>query len=254
MKRNIMNEAPKPNPPADADIRPPKPAVAFSKAWWKLKLAAWDSCAPFAPILIAFLVFGIAAVAAWVYPRYIRTKGDPSEWIKLLEPEMNATNFVFAATGIAPQEKARLEEQVRHIGGRAEHHFRVMQYYYSNYYVSLLLGSVYGGLAALSLVLLTKAGWQEGGRCLTSFFLTTTVCTTFFFTFPAWCQMDSNVTKNKALYVRYVGLLNDARTFAAIGSYAQDPQPTNQITVTNFILRLDTEMRKANDIAVAFDA
>src|SRR6185369_16163202 len=97
-----------------------------------------------------------------------------------------------SVTNVAPEQKARIEEQVRHVAGRANHHFKVMQFYYTNYYVSLLMGSIYGGLAALSLVLLTKAGWKEGGRCLASFFLTTTVCTTFFFTFPAWCSMNDN--------------------------------------------------------------
>jgi len=173
--------------------------------------------------------------------------------MKPLLAELN-TNFTFSITNIDAGQKSRVQEQARHITGRANHHFRVMRYYYTNYYVSLLLGSIYGGLAALSLVLLTKAGWKEGGRCLASFFLTTTLCTTFFFTFPTWCKMDENVTKNKALFVRYVGLLNDARTFAAIGDYARDPQSTNKVSVTDFILRMDSEMKRANDIAVAFDA
>ncbi len=250
-----MNGTPNPQQPDQrAKETPSPPPPTFSKAWWRLKWAAWDESVPFGPLVIALLVFGVAVALAWFYPSYIRKKGDPSKWAELLQTEMIATNFTYAATGVPPDQKARIEEQARHVGNRAEHHFKVMQYYYTNYYVSLLLGSVYGGLAAISLVLLTKAGWKEGGSYLASFFLTTTVCTTFFFTFPTWCQMDSNVTKNKALYVRYVGLLNDVRTFAALGTYAQDPQPTNQITVTNFILRMDTEMRKANDIAVAFDA
>ena len=130
----------------------------------------------------------------------------------------------------------------------------MMQFYYSNYYVALFLGSVYGGLAAISLFLLTRVGWDKGGRCLPTFFLTTTVCGVFFFAFPAWCQMDQNATKNKALYVRYLGLLTDARTFVAINDYDRDSKSTNAVTFNEFILHLDSEMKRANDIAVAFDA
>ncbi len=232
---------------------PTKPPSTFSKGWWEAKWVACNQSVPFGPVLLAVIIVTSAAVSAFFLPRLIRNDGEPHKWAELLRPEMR-DNLTFGVTAAQPAEQKRLKEQVEHIANRANHHFEVMQFFYTNYYVSLLLGSIYGGLAALSLVLLTKAGWKEGGRCLASFFLTTTVCTTFFFTFPTWCKMDENATKNKALYVRYVGLLNDARTFGAIGDYAQDPQPTNTMSITNFILRMDSEMKKANDIAVAFDA
>ena len=228
----------------------PNPPI-LSRAWWLLKIQTWGTSLP--PLTISTFVFGTAALAALLYPPYIRQEGDPHNWVVPLLPEM--TNSIsFASTNLPAEQSSRLEEQARYVSGRATHHFRVMQFYYTNYYVALLLGSVYGGIAAMSLFLLTKAGWQQGGKCLGSLFLTTTVCTTFFFTFPTWCRMDETVTKNKALYVRYVALLNDMRTFLATGNFAQDPQPTNAPTAANFILRMDNEMKKANDIAVTFDA
>jgi hypothetical protein len=225
----------------------------FSRAWWLAKCAAWDQCAPFAPLIIALLVFGTAGIGAWYYPRSVRQTPSLKEAVEFLFPEMQS-NLTFSVTEVTPAQKSRLQDQATHISNRANHHFKMMQYYYSNYYVSLFLGSVYGGLAAISLFLLTRAGWEASGRCLRSFFLATTVCGIFFFAFAAWCEMDQNATKNKALYVRYLGLLTDARTFVAINDYDRDLKATNAVTFNQFILHLDSEMKKANDIAVAFDA
>jgi len=204
-------------------------------------------------VCLALLVFGVAGLCAWYYPPNIRDTPYLKGSIDLLLPEMQ-TNLNFTATNFTPGQKARLEEQARYVSGRINHHFRMMQYYYSNYYVALFLGSVYGGFAAISLLLLTKVGWEKGGPCLVTVFLTTTVCVIFFFAFPAWSQKEQNATKNKALYVRYLGLLPDPHTFVAINDYDRDSKSTNAVTFKEFILHLDSEMKKANDIAVAFDA
>ena len=94
------------------------PPAVLSREWWLLKLKACDQCAPFAPLLIAAIIFGVAAISAWLYPPYIRQKGDPHEWVQPLLPEM--TNSVaFTMTNLPPEQKSRLEEQARFVAGRA---------------------------------------------------------------------------------------------------------------------------------------
>jgi hypothetical protein len=205
------------------------------------------------PVLAGALVLTIAILSGLFFPQWM-TKPNyaPSDWADALKSEM--TNSVkYSQSTPTTGETLRLLEQVQHISNRAKHHFDVMQFFYLNYYVELLLGSIFGGLSALALVLLTKTGWDRADRYLISFFLTTTVSAAFFIGFPKLCKMDENVAKNKALYVKYVSLLNDARSFVTVGDFVQDTKPATPLSTKEFILRLDAEMKKANDVVVSFD-
>jgi len=203
-------------------------------------------------VFIAFGVMTIAAVLGLYYPKIIRNHGVPHDWIAPLEPEIQK-NLVFQfVTATNTNENLRLQNQVETVANRAEHHFRVMNYYLTTYFSHLLLGSVFGGLAAISLLLVTRRGWDNSGGCLISFFLSTTVCSTFFFGFSNVCQMDETAKANKLLYLRYASLLHDARTFAATGEYARDNR-TNTLSARDFMFYLDETVKKVGDIAVSFD-
>lgn len=204
------------------------------------------------PVLICFGVLATTFLLAFFLPEWVRNYGAPHDWSQRLMPEMT-NNLALEFAGASVPERQRLLEQVQSLSGRAEHHFQVMQYFYTMYYVSLLLGSICAGLAAIALLLISKAGWEKSNPCLISFFLATTVCTIFFVAFPKLCKHEENVSKNKLLYLKYVGLLNDARTYAATGDYVRDDKSTNTVSTLDFIKYLDAEMKRANDIAVSFD-
>jgi hypothetical protein len=146
----------------------------------------------------------------------------------------------------------RIQEQAEIVANRATHHFSVMNYYLVTYYSNLLLGCIFGGLSAISLVLVTRRGWDNSGGCLIAFFLSTAACSTFFLAFTKVCQMDETAKANKVLYLKYATLLNDARTFAATGDYARNGE-TNKVSAVDFIRHVDEEVGKVGDIAVSFD-
>lgn len=205
------------------------------------------------PTLLSAAVLAAAIFSAIYFPEEMVTKGHaPYVWVGHLAPEMGS-NLNLSLPAASTNENMRFAEQVQHLSNRAKHHFSVMQFFYLNYYMQIMLACIFGGLSAISLFLLTKAGWEKANRYLVSFFLMTTVCTAFFLAFPNVCKMDENVAKNKALWLKYISLLDDARTFAAITNYVQVTPQTNTITPSRFILYLDEEMRKANDIVVSFD-
>ena len=164
-----------------------------------------------------------------------------------------SSNLTLTLPVATTNEQTRFQEQVNHVSQRAQHHFDVMQFFYLNHYMQLMLAAIFGGLLAVALALLTKVGWTGANPYLISAFLSTSVCTAFFLAFPSVCKMEENVAKNKALYIRYVSLLNEARTYAAVTTFVQEAKTTNKFSSTDFILHMDKEMKSANDIAVSFD-
>jgi hypothetical protein len=210
-------------------------------------------CFHWFPLAICAAVLSTATLLGLFYPQWIREHGAPGDWIGPLEPEIRTNLVLRFATPIGTNENARIQDQVVVVACRALHHFRVMNYYLTTYFTDLLLGCFFGGLSAISLAIITRRGWDNSSGCLISFFLSTTICTTFFFAFPNVCQMDYTAKANKLLYLRYAGLLQEARTFAAIGSYPRADATTNTPSARDFIMHIDEELRKVGDVAVSFD-
>jgi hypothetical protein len=225
----------------------PNPAWTNPPTKWE----AFYRCIPLLPVAIAAIVIVSAAVAAFAVPAWVNQPGSPYEFMKTLKPEFTITNLVVDFPGTEPAANARLQHQVRDLADRAEHHFEAMRFFLRNYYTHLLLGCIFGGLSAIALALLTRRGW-DCNPCLTSFFLSTTVCTTFFFAFPNVAKMEYGSTTNKVLFLQYLSLLNDTQTFSAIHNYAEN-NSTNAPSADEFILYLDREMKKTSAIAISLD-
>jgi hypothetical protein len=206
------------------------------------------------PVIVSALVFLLSFVFAFWLPEGIR-KDEAKNWKEPLLKEMTNLPSVDSVDGSEP-EKGRLKEQVTFLVNRADHHFQIMMYFYSNYYVDLLLCAILSGWAALSLFLVSRAGWDKTHPVLMGFFLSTTVCAAFFFGFSKMCKQEENVAENKALFLKYVELLNDARTFVATQDYtgrSRSDEESGPVTTAAFILYLDQEMKKANNIMISFD-
>ena len=210
------------------------------------------------PVLIGAAVLSVAIALAFWLPAWFRTE-LMNKWVKPLDGELHRAPSLASIEGPENQ-KARLSEQVQDIVGRAEHHLKVMGYFLSNYYVGILLRNIFSGLGALALFLITKDGWEEADASLVSVFLITSVCAAFFIAFPRMFKQEENVAKNKALYLKYVALLHDVHTFAATGHFPQKMAKGNQSSpdrdgaLAAVIEYLNEELKKSNDIAVAFDA
>lgn len=212
------------------------------------------------PVFISFALFLTASLLAFYLPKAVRD-AEGQAWAKPIEAEKQRAPSLTSIEGPEGQ-KVRLGEQVQDIIGRAEHHFTVMLYFQSNYYVGILLRNIFAGLAALSLFLVSRRGWEQANPCVVSFFLTVSACAAFFIAFPDMFKQEENVTKNKALYLNYVALLNEVHTFVATGDYPQEEKKANRdklsdttvpATLSQFIKHLNDELKKSNDIAVAFD-
>lgn len=217
----------------------------------------------FWPVFISVVFFLGAFLVSFYVPQSVRnTEGQ--EWSVPLEPEMRRTPSQAALADVKGSEiqKSRLSQQVQDIIGRAEHHWKVMAYFQSNYYTGILLRNILGGLAALSIFLVSRNGWERSHPVLVSFALTTSVCTAFYAAFPLMFKQEENFAKNKALYLNYVALLNEVHTYVATGHYPQGdkqakgekPSETSCCTpLAEFVVHVNDEMARVNDIAIAFD-
>jgi hypothetical protein len=179
-------------------------------------------------------------------PRATRSRAE--SWLTNIAHETSAT-LTFGPQLTDQNVKQRLQAQATTLSGRAEFHKAVMLYFISNYYSAILLAAICGGIAAATLVLVSKNGWTQAHPYAVATFLTASACATFFLAMPALFKQEENVSKNKLLYLKYVNLLHEMRTHALFNPLRQ----TNAAGSTNFIAYVDGEMAKANDIAVAFD-
>jgi hypothetical protein len=230
-----------PNPTTEASNTPP----LTGWAWFHATLG---------PLFLGISVLVIAGLSALIFPQTMKKENYATDrWTRLLMSEMSSNLTLTLPVGATTNEQRRFQEQVHHISNRALHHFDVMQFFYTNHYMQLMLAAIFGGIGTIALTLVSKSGWNNANPYLVSLFLTVTIATAFFIAFPNMCKMDENVAKNKALYIKYIALLNDARTYTAVTNISQSVKCTNTVPVCEIILYLDGEMKKAHDIAVSFD-
>lgn len=123
----------------------------------------------------------------------------------------------------SPQQQARLQEQLRESIDRTKHHLAVMRFFYTRYYVAIILFSMTGALAAVSLVLISKRGWEDSNEYVITVFFLMTALTICFGSFPGLFQQDKNIADNKALYLKYSALTNEIISYAVTGEATQDP-------------------------------
>jgi hypothetical protein len=117
------------------------------------------------------------------------------------------------------EEKARLEGQVAEVRSRARFHLQSAVFVFANYYMSIILLSLTGAVAAVMLVLISKAGWEKANEYIITVFFVMTAATVFFGAFPGLFRQEESINDNKLLYLKYVALEDQILTYAATGAH-----------------------------------
>jgi hypothetical protein len=202
--------------------------------------------------LVGFALFLIAvgvALGAWLnYSASAASK----EWIRNLQ--FNDKSFASAnlpSRVPASTEQVRLMEQFREVGGRAHMHMHVMQYFYTRYDLALLLASGAAVVAAFCLFHISKKGWDEANAYVQVLFVIAAGTALLLGVFPRLFRQDQNIADNKALYINYVALGNEIRTYLATGT-AVLPTDTS-VTLPEFVRYVDNRLATLNAIPVGFD-
>jgi predicted PurR-regulated permease PerM len=125
----------------------------------------------------------------------------------------------------------------------------VAVYFFSNYYMALILAFVAGAVAAVSLFFISKEGYAAVSPYVVTVFMTATALGTIYGAFPSVFRQTENVAENKALYLRYVALQNEILSYSATAKDAN----AKPISASAYIAYIDRELNRSNNVAVGFD-
>jgi ABC-type multidrug transport system fused ATPase/permease subunit len=173
-----------------------------------------------------------------------------ASWSQNLSPTAAKGIENFSAIQTTPQEKERLISQLNLARLRAQHHLNVAVYFFSNYYMSLLVTFVSGAVAAVALFFIVKKGWQAVNPYVVTVFITMSTVATAYGAFPGVFRQHENVAENKTLYLRYVALQNEILSYSATRKNSAGELKT----ASQFIIYLDQEFNRVNNLAIGFDA
>jgi len=145
--------------------------------------------------------------------------------------------------------RKRLLAQYAEIQGRMLHHIEITAEFFANYYMAINMVSIMGAVAGICLLFMGSKGWEKASPYVETLWVYTTVMAAYYLSLIVVFRQQDNISDNKALYLRYVALGNELLTYCATGTSNVTPSETTE----EFILRMDEQMARINNIAIGFD-
>jgi hypothetical protein len=211
---------------------------------------AWSKTYVRQSVLVAVLALAIASIQSALFNFANR---EAALWIAPLDTHSSlcatSQNCFVPVVPITEWEQKRIEEQYQQTCGRAKHHLDVMINLYSNYYVFIVMASLAAVVGGVALVLVAKHGWATASASGLVIVVMMTGAALLYRSLPAVFQQEQNIAENKSLYLEYVALENETRSFAATG---EDVRGEKQ-TAAQFIHHLDDRLAKLNNLALGFN-
>jgi hypothetical protein len=172
------------------------------------------------------------------------------EWVENIMIKDPSKALIFPSDFKASDsEKNRLLEQVRTIRGRAQHHFTVMKYFYSRYYMAISVAMILGIIGAVALLFITKDGWGKTNQYVKTVLITAIAITAYLSAFPPVFQQSQNIADNKKLYLQYMALHDEIMSFLP----SQENINGEPKKVSEFIHYIDKQLVQLNTFAIGFD-
>ncbi|MBV9211152.1 MAG: hypothetical protein JOZ52_11010, partial [Acidobacteria bacterium] len=194
---------------------------------------------------------------------FIRTAESHARgWAVYLTNKQSQMTFP-ADTPISAAEQARLQDQLERVRQRMRLYLEVMKFFYTRYYMAILTFAIAGALAAITLVLVSKRGWEATNEYILTAFFVMTACTVFYGAFPGVFQQEQNIKENKVLYLKYEALENEILSYAvtnesrvvppdSLASLPDGKLQDTTVAAKQFIHYVDEQLAQGN-IAVGFD-
>lgn len=199
--------------------------------------------------LAAFLVT-MAWVSGWILTYW--ANAHSAEWMQYLQfTDSSSMTTKLPAEPNPAAVRERLTEQYREVAGRAYMHFNIMNYFYTRYYMALILTAAAAVIAAFCLFHISKDGWKSARGSIQVLFTISAGTALLLGVFPALFRQDANIKDNRALYLQYVALANEIRTYMATGEAVLAADST--VTPTEFVWHVDKQLATLNAIPVGFD-
>lgn len=198
-------------------------------------------------LIACLLILTSAAISSAAYRHAVDLS---TGWVRPLQPSNLIAGFCKPPGQIVGPAHLRLEDDVKTIQGRSEHHLDLVIYFYANYYRAIIMSSILGAVSGICLFYIANKGWKDASNYVVTTFVISTVIAAFFFSLIAVFQEQNNITANKALYLKNVALRNEILSYCATGTASTASESTTPM----FVHEIDKEMATINDVAIALDS
>jgi hypothetical protein len=198
-------------------------------------------------LITCFLILASAAISSAAYRHAVDLS---ARWVRPLQPSNLVTGFCKPPEQIVGPAQLRLEDDVKTLQGRSEHHMDLIIYFYANYYRAIIMSSILGAVSGICLFYIANKGWKDASNYVVTTFVISTVIAAFFFSLIAVFKEQDNITSNKTLYLKNVALRNEILSYCATGTSGS----ASESTTSMFVHEIDKEMANINDIAIAMDS
>lgn len=176
--------------------------------------------------------------------------------------DKNLQAYINKLPNAALAEKARLFEQLKEIETRARSHISVARAFYIWNYQSLSIAAVSSIVAAVSLLFLSRRGWDGSNKYVINVFIVSFGITVVVGVFPALFKQEENISNNTRTYLAYIALDNRLNSYIATQEFTGlKPVNTSDSTqlipvmnIKNVIRSVDDELAALNNIYIGFDA
>jgi hypothetical protein len=149
----------------------------------------------------------------------------------------------------ADEYQRRLDEQMRTIRARANHHGEVMAFFYRAYYMATAVVLLTGIIAAIALFTIAQKGWGPTNQYVKTVFVVMTASAAYYGLYPPVFEQQKNISDNKELFLEYKTLENEVRSFPkTCGNLKKEAN-----TPEAFINYIDSELDRLGNIAIGFD-
>jgi Calx-beta domain len=200
--------------PTGAQLGDPHEAtLSISSAGWSMGPAWSQVWRVFSHVALALLSISVICGISWAVLE--TAKGWSRDWRKYLVPQQDQQLTFTEGTQITAAEQGRLKDQLERTRQRSRLHLDVMTFYYIRYYMSIIMLLLVASLAAITLVLISKRGWERTNEYIITTFFLMTAASMCFGSWPKVFRQEQNITDNKVFYLKYTSLENEILSYAA---------------------------------------
>jgi hypothetical protein len=181
------------------------------------------------------------------------TRSRALKWVGTFDSRLTTDDSLkdswIASAPASDLERNRIDEQFQQLRRRTKHHLEVMVDFYSWYYVAIIIASSAAAIAAIALFWISKTGWANASPTAVVLFVITTTVAVYYRAFPGMFRQEQNIAENKKLYLEYVALENEVKSYCTTGENTQG----QRLSCPEFIHYVDTRMARSNNVALGFD-
>jgi hypothetical protein len=148
----------------------------------------------------------------------------------------------------------RLGEQYDIVVVRTFFHANLFSHYIAEHFAALSMTFACGIFTAAALVIISRKGWEHTHNYVLTFFIASTLATSFFGGYPQLASHTENLQDNEKLFLEHGNLANEMRSFAVTQKSRADDGQEPVEDLAEFIHYVDRKLAAMNHIPLEFDA